>query len=225
MDLRNRTARRTLGLRNRPYWQSQGPGTSLGYRKVHKGQPGTWYVRYTADNGKQIEKSLRCVADDLEPANATTVLNALQAADVARDWRSRGTTNRAEITVADAVRRYLELKGAKRSFADMRSTMNKHVLPELGRVKLKDLNLPMVQAWLYSIAGPPVNLRTRTEEQRKRQATANKILRQFNAVLSQAVRLYRQQSQAACRPPYTGVPSEAVPRFTGRCGDGLAVHL
>src|SRR4051812_29070995 len=84
--LKTKTARATLPVDMRPYWQMVSPGVGLGYRRTASGA-GRWIVRST--HGKQWLRKF-AIADDLENANGTTVLSYEQAQDRARSMVRSG---------------------------------------------------------------------------------------------------------------------------------------
>jgi integrase len=102
--LENRTARRTLKARKKPYVAARlARGITLRYRR-NKGA-GTWDVK-VADRGGAWTKAIG-TADDHEPADGVHVLDYFQAADKARKL-ARGTNADSDrpLTVAVAIDAY-----------------------------------------------------------------------------------------------------------------------
>jgi integrase len=108
--LENRTARRRLKPRRKPYWVRVAPTIWLGYRALQK-PPGSWNV------GGDSKRWIRRIAwaDDNEDANGKTILNFWQAGNAAKAL-ARGEDGAASdrpILVAEALDTYEKDLGAK----------------------------------------------------------------------------------------------------------------
>jgi integrase len=109
--LENRTARRRLEARLKPYWVRVAPTIWLGYRALQQ-PPGSWNV------GGDSKRWIRRIAwaDDLEDANGKSVMSFWQAQDAAKKL-ARGEDDAVgdrPITVAEALDTYardLEARG------------------------------------------------------------------------------------------------------------------
>jgi|SRR6516165_10379732 integrase len=108
--LENRTARRRLETRRKPYFDVISPGISLGYRRVVTGA-GRWVLR-AADGAGGSWTQVIGIADDYEAPNAS-VLNYAQAIDRARELARGGSAGRpVTVTAAlDAYRADLQARG------------------------------------------------------------------------------------------------------------------
>jgi hypothetical protein len=71
-----RSARLRLAPRAKPYWRMLETGLHLGYRRRATG--GTWIARRRDDDGRYREEKLT-LADDLQDANGTSILDFSQA--------------------------------------------------------------------------------------------------------------------------------------------------
>lgn len=97
--------------------------------------------------------------------------------ELVKEARS-GVKSSATYTVTDAVNGWL--KGCSKATLDKcRNLANKHVIPELGRAKLKDLTADDVEDWLDSKAG---DLATRS-------------LRELHAVLRRAIQFAQRRDK------------------------------
>jgi len=192
--LDSRDARRGLKPRAKPYWRSIGKGLHLGYRKGKRGA--VWVLRrYQSGHGYQTKTF--AMADDTEDANGTEILDFWQAQEVARNMREFGARGRP-YTVAQAVADYLaeHLEG-RPSYYEVKTRLAAYVLPIFGDKLVADLTAEELRRWHKDIAkkgarartkpGAPQNYRKTdndTDAHRKRQASANRCLSVFKAVLN-----------------------------------------
>jgi integrase len=112
--LESATARLTLPLRTKPYWQRIGRGIKLGYRR--NATAGTWSVEATDGHGKEWIRKF-ADADDYDQADGQTVLTYWQASERARQIARGQSAERAGVPITvgqalDAYERDLESNGA-----------------------------------------------------------------------------------------------------------------
>ena len=195
----------TVNPGEEPYWCSISHGLAVGYRKGATG--GTWIARHFNTATGRRKASLG-VADDFEDADGIRVLSFDQAQAKAREWASlkaqedTGEVQAGAFTVAQAMAEYLaHLAKAKRKPQYRTAAIVKaHILPTLGKVELAKLTHGRVKAWRDALADAAPRLRTKVGKpqsyrsvdaddanaQRKRQATANRILTVLKAALNYA---------------------------------------
>jgi integrase len=202
----NRTVRAKLAVRRDPYWHLIAEGQHLGYRKTGEMQ-GTWIARlYTREQGRRFHAV--GIADDSAPANERTVLSFQQALEAAQIWFGSlsygdlaGVTS-GPYTVGQAMNDYLAHLGKAKRKPQYRTSVivRAHILPTLGTIELSKLTHGKVKAWrdalaeaaprLRSKAGKPQSYRSvdadDANSQRKRQATANRVLTVLKAALNYA---------------------------------------
>jgi integrase len=138
------TSRRRLAVRKKPYWTVVSPGVSVGFRR-NQGA-GTWSVRSTDGHGSDWIKKIG-IADDMEPANSSTVLTYWQAVDAARAV-ARGQSGQdgdRPVTVIEALECYeadLRSRGgdpynAKRARVHLTGALASKPVALLGATELK----------------------------------------------------------------------------------------
>lgn len=227
--LDTRTARVRLPLRREPHWRAISKGTHVGYRKSRRG--GTWVARYYQASGGYVYATLG-VADDVEDADGTRVLDFRQAQERARAWfaeRARldaDPGHRQGYTVRDAMADYLADYGKRgRALQDVKYRVNAFILPELGDVEVARLTARRIREWRDKLAETPARLRTRKgkeqryraptgdpEEVRRRRHTSNKVLAILKAALNFAFAEGRAASDEAWRRvrPFDGVDQPRI---------------
>jgi site-specific recombinase XerD len=217
--LDTRATRLRLTPRREPYWRTIQEGRAIGYRRLTGGKAGSWIARhYDPVEGRQY-RALGS-ADDMLDADGMGTLTFAQAQDRARDWfreveRCAGRALEA-ITVRQAMSAYVEdyrTRGGK-ALAELQSTINAHILPELGDRRVATLTYAQIKAWHQRLAQSPALLRTKasaqarnvrsidpgdTEGRRARRSTANRILTVLKAALNLAYRDGRAPSDDAWR--------------------------
>lgn len=201
-NIETATARRRLKPRQKAYYDQIDRGVSLGYRRGQGRPVGNFRVRVYVGDGKYLKKSLGR-ADDVDAANGTTVLDYYQAAERAREVAkglAQGDRDTlGPVTVADAMRDYLEWLGEHKKSADGAAiTYKAHIKPKLGRKTLAALTTPMLRRWHADLAKAPARIRGKdatrpidtsdAEAMRKRKSTANRILTVLKAGLNHAFR-------------------------------------
>jgi integrase len=166
-NLESRTARGRLKPNGQPYYRGIEPGLHLGYRKPRAGA-GKWLARLNVE-GKYSYQPLG-TADDFSDADGRIILSYKQAQDAVRKVQgSRGIG-----TVADAMEAYfraLEADGrAQSATKGMRYSVNAHILPALGHVKLAKLTREQLQRWRDDLARKSARVRTRSGEPQRHRA-------------------------------------------------------
>jgi integrase len=206
MKLDTRTARSRLPARKAPYFVRIGDKLQLGYWRGVKG--GSWIARRYTGDGAYATRGLG-PADDLRDADGVSILTFDQAQERAKVWDAEerlaaaGVPRRGPLTVEQVIRAYLAhlraAKGAKAE-ATARSVAQSRILPELGHLQCAALTVKRLTSWRNDLAAAPKLVRTaqtavkratRTpdaspEAERKRKATANRILTVLKAALNLA---------------------------------------
>ncbi|HEY4009071.1 MAG TPA: tyrosine-type recombinase/integrase [Acidobacteriaceae bacterium] len=182
----------------------------LGYRRT--GQRGTWIARYyTPEHGRRFHAI--GVADDTVEGDGIQVFSFQQALEAAQKWiaeTARADDNGVHLgpySVAMACQDYMQHRERRLNEADDKkraaklhqdqTTINAHILPRLGSLKLSELTHGRLVKWrdaladvaprVRSKAGKPQAFRELSEDGRRaRKATANKILGVLKAVLNYA---------------------------------------
>jgi integrase len=184
--LETATARRRLEPRKKPYYVTVSPGVALGYRR--NAGPGTWSVRRTGDGADWVKRI--GLADDLEAADGSHVLNYWKAIDAARAL-ARGRTDdpatvKAPVTVAQAVDRYeadLEARGGATANAQR---VRKHLTPSLATKPVMLLDADDLRTWRDGLIAKGM-----------KPATVNRTRGPLRAALELAARLDKRISNRA----------------------------
>lgn len=232
--LETREARRNLKLSDsrtrEPYWRSIDPGAHLGYYKGERG--GSWVARLYL-GGRYLKTTLG-TADDGTDADGSAVLDYRQAQTKARDWFAK-QTRKAEglpeadagpYSVADAMRDYLaHYKTEGKSLKATKTTVDAHILPALGETDIAKLTAVQIKEWHKALATAPARARvgkgkvakvreakTDGDAQRRRRATANRVLTVLKAALNYAWREGKAASDTAWRmvKPFKNVDAPVV---------------
>jgi len=145
-DLKDRTNRRKLPVRIKPYFVSLGNGRSIGYGR-NKGV-GAWVLRTTDGKGKPTFKRF-AQADDFDEANGVSILTYRQAlervsADRGDDETSSTVSVAAHtVTVGDALDEYerdLDLRGGRTDQVDyVRRLLGALLKQPVALLKFRDL--------------------------------------------------------------------------------------
>jgi integrase len=199
--LDTRTARAKLHKRGKPYYRALDRGLHLGYRRGKAS--GRWVVRYVLPGGKYKVTTLPGVADDMDDADGKTVFSFSQAQEKARATAKQITGANTEPKAVDAAMEdylsWYEANNRPSGYQFARTTIDTHILPALGEKLVADLKTHDVQTWFDRLTLSPARLRGRKgakpvfrplpdklddEAQRKRKATANRILVTLKAGLS-----------------------------------------
>lgn len=221
--LDSRAAREKLPAQAKPYYRSLGPGLHIGYRKGKT--VGRWVVRlYKGGQDYTVETIAH--ADDKLDANGTDILDFWQAQDKARELHRQRSTGSGEIvgpyTVKRAVDDYiLWMEGNRKTARDARYNADALILPELGHSEVAKLTATAIRRWHQKLVETPARARTRKGEkqnfrvlpaddpdaERRRRATANRVLTILKAALNHAWREGKVASDAEWRRvlPFKGV--------------------
>ena len=237
VTLSNRSARLRLPVGAKPSWRALEQGLHLGYRRRATG--GCWIARRRIDGGRYREGGLG-LADDLQDADGTTVLDFSQAQVAARQWwlneqnlaHGLAAPVRGPYTVKRACADYLEdyrRRGGK-ALDVVGYAFNAHVLPGLADIPVTKLTAPQLQDWHRSIAERPRRLRTRAMTTQKyatleaddpnvvrqRRASANRVLTFLKAALNHAWRSGAVPSDGAWRrvKPFRAVDAPIIRYLT-----------
>ncbi len=234
-NLETRTARLRLKVQAEPYWRGLEKGLALGYRRRATG--GTWLARRRRNEGGYTEYRIG-LSDDLQAADAVTVLDYGQAQKAAREWwrserrREDGHEERTgPFTVTNAIVDYLknlERRGGKSVYHAWRAAET-HVLPALGSLQVAKLTAKRIEAWHHGLAEKPALARSKpgrkpnhrkidasTDGVRRRRATANRILTVLKAALNHAWKGGQVANDDAWRrvKPFKGVETARVRYLT-----------
>jgi integrase len=232
VKLDTRTARSRLPARKAPYFVRIGDKLQLGYWRGVKG--GSWIARRYTGDGAYATHSLG-PADDLREADGVSILTFDQAQEQAKAWdgeerlAAAGVPRRGPLTVEQAIGTYLaHLRAAKgvKAEATARSIARSRILRELGHLQCAALTVKRLTSWRNDLAAAPKLVRTaqmavehatRTPEisfeaERKRKATANRIMTVLKAALNLAYQSGETPSDDAWRrlKPF---PKVDVPRM------------
>lgn len=202
-ELGSRTARRAIPI-GTVAWMPLSQGRALGYRKGSRG--GVWLARYKIEGFRKEEKL--ALADDILDAEGVRVLNFGQAQEKARAWFLTATTlatgehvsGRGGYTVHQCCLEYLkhlERRGAP-DYRHTKYDLDAYAIPKLGPLQVTKLTRPKLSQWCADIAASPRRTNRKTakenephvqteEDLRKRQATANRIMRRLRAALNLAL--------------------------------------
>jgi len=213
-DLTSPTCRRRLRPlpKSAIHWVTVAEGHHLGYRKTTEG-PGSWWARLYLGAGRYSTHHHLGSADDLAASDGATILSYREAVALASVWwreeryrRASGSGPAPPYKVADACRDYLSwFREHRRGIVRTEDAVNRDILPELGDFLLAGdpdqgvlLSRPLVRSWHQEIAKRPAKLRARAgevktrelateDDQRKRRATANRVLTVLKAALNFSV--------------------------------------
>ena len=210
--LETRGQRERLRAGEKFYWRTLLPGLlHLGYRR-RRGACGVWYVRRylgedvraredgsTKRQGRYSTRRLG-LADDRAEADGKIVLTFAQAQ--ARAQADHPRAKRGALTVAEAVKRYIEwMRGQGKATPDeVAKRAALHILPALGAIKVADLTTDRLNRWRDSLAASPALLRSpkgasglnfrltadTDDARRARRSSANKVLTILKAALNRA---------------------------------------
>jgi integrase len=235
--LESRASREKLKVAGKPYYRAIDQGLHVGYRKGKTG--GQWVMR--AYDGAQKYTVLKIgVADDALDADGATVLSFAQAQNIARDRFLKGKRNEAGLpaevgpyTVKQCMHDYLErLDREGKTGADARRRAEALIVPSLGATRCDRLTSKAITEWLDKVAAAPPRIRTAKgkpqkfreadgdedpeEVQRRRRATANRLLTTLKAALNKAWRDKKVPSDDAWRAvrPFPGADAARIRYLT-----------
>ena len=194
-NLESREARRKLKVSGKPYWRGIGRGLHLGYRKNKVG--GVWVIRRYLGK-QQYHLHTIAEADDHLDANGQEILDFWQAQEAARNMRVTDVAKLA-FTVRDAVKLYCAHLEGRASGNDTKKRLEAFALPRFGELPVASLQTDDLRSWHKSLAKMQARRRSKAgtvehraddlsdpEVQRKRQVSANRILKLFKAALNHA---------------------------------------
>ena len=234
-DLSTPTARRRLKAKKNsvPYWRFIADGRFIGYRP-HTGAQhfGTWVARLYVGNENYVMATLGA-ADDRAPADGGAVLTYRQALERAQAWcdqqerRAQGIApmEPEPYTVAQCIADYLDWYAAHRkALSTTRHAVEAHILPVFGKRQVASLAAREIRQWHQALATVPARVRSTPgtpqlwrklegpEDERKRKATANRILTIFKAALNFAFSEGRVAMDEAWRrvKPFKGVDAAKI---------------
>ena len=240
--LETRAARSRLAINHEPYWRSIVRGSHLGYRKGKRG--GMWLARFRPDGGSYVKKSLG-KADDVLDADGVAALSFAQAQSKAGGWFTEQARQAAGLgpdkpyTVEEAIRAYLEWYATERkALMPTTKAAETHILPSLGEIEVEKLTSQRIRQWRDELATAPARLRSGlgkptqyrlapsdesddvADWQRRRKATANRVLTVLKAALNFAWQDGKVSSDEAWRrvKPFRDVDAARVRYLsTGEC--------
>jgi integrase len=179
------TARRQLGARSAPYWTELQRGLRLGYVKPRTG-PGVWVLREFRRGG-YVRRRLG-IADDLAPANGTTVLSYADAQKSALGSDRPTITKPGRVTVAQAAEDYFATRQGAAAHDRLTYTAfiaaERDGIPKLGESSVSELTTGDLERWLAA----QVPQTDDKDERRAAQATANRRWNVLRAILNSAYR-------------------------------------
>jgi integrase len=206
-SLETRTARLSLKASAKPYYCKIDEGLHLGYRKGKAA--GKWVIRfYVGDQTYRVETI--GVADDTIDADGSIVRTFAQAQAEARKLFIDQSRKAAGLdvksgpyTVKDCMDDYLTwFETNRKSARDARSRSDALIIPTLGDKDCAKLTVKMLRDWRDGIAKAQPRIRSKKgkqnfrdtsnedpeEVQRKRRASANRVLTILKAALNRAWR-------------------------------------
>lgn len=210
--LETREARRRLKTQKEPHWRLIVEGVHLGYYKGANG--GMWYARVRREKKYYWEALAK--ADDNLNSTGGDILDYAQAQEKAKAFAEKilnhdNHKDIKEYTVKNATDEYLaDFKAnGKKSLYVTENGINAHILPHFENKVVSILTFRELNAWKNKLATTEKRLRsskiTRIQKyipndnsdpdyQRKRRATANRIITIFKAILNHAYNTARVPS-------------------------------
>jgi integrase len=181
VNLASRTARLKLRAQKKPYWRALDQGRHVGYYKGARA--GVWIARRSIGGSRYQEQKLG-VADDTHDADGVEVLSFSQAQEQARTWFSSAATASVAgpLTVRQAVTRYiayLEAEKSPKAACDSERRLERHVLPLIGDIPVRDLERDQVDRVKWAMA--KVDEDADDDEKRRAKDTAHRVLNMLKA--------------------------------------------
>lgn len=255
-NLGSRESRLKLKAERR-YQEPLAEGRYLLYRRPKNGAAGAWMARWVdKDTTKSVQRRLGD-ADDLLDADGVNILDfktaQARAVDVFKELNNAAhieatgeVLSSGPYTVGSAMADYLrdaEKRGVK-GHSIMKTTINAHIVPDLGDISMAKLSKRRIEDWLQALAE---SARRRTgkvrdevkhladpvteDEKRARKDSANRVLTNLNAALNLAVNSGRYSGPTPWRDVkrFKGVGSARVRflnvqeqrRLVNKCPDGF----
>jgi integrase len=186
LRLHTREARKKLTPREEAYWFDLRRGLAIGYKR--RGQNGTWWLRefkrdpLSKAGGRYVRRRLG-LADDVLPANGTSVLTWQDATTAALSDQRPTVTKPGKLTLSDAARAYFDTRQARNTQDEF--TWKKFIgSTKLAGRTVSEITTGELELWLASQV-PPIEDR---EIRRRAQATANRRWSVLRAILNSAFR-------------------------------------
>jgi integrase len=222
INLETRAARLRLTSRAKPYWRSLERGLHLGYRRLPR-SGGTWIARRFIGPGEGYSEKGLGTADDLQDADAVSVLDFRQAQQAAREWWKAQERIAAGVepvrkgtyTIKDVLAGYEQdyLRRGRKDLTNLRSIIEAHILPSLGTIEATKLTTKRIRDWHLGLATRPKFVRsargaerktqsfdrTDAEAVRRRRSRANRILTVLKAALNLAFKEHLLATDEAWR--------------------------
>ncbi len=205
--LTTQSSRRAISHGKKLYIERIVKGLALGYRRNRKG--GVWYARKLNEGTKQYTFAELGLADDLTTADGVRVLTRDQAVQKAREWfrdvnEGSAGISRKPYTVYDAAEAWLKTQTGPTAEIHVRN----HILPTLGHIVIGKLTKPTLYDWHQELGSKPpawtLHPKCKTqfdindpETRRRRQDTANRVLRSLKALLTLAYENEKVKSSTA----------------------------
>ena len=205
--LTTQSSRRTIPYGKKLHIERIVKGLALGYRRNRKG--GVWYARKLNEGTKQYAFGELGLADDLTASDGVRVLTRDQAVQKAREWFRDVNEGSAGIsskpyTVADAAEAWLKTQTGPTAETHVRN----HILPTLRHIVVGKLSKPTLYDWHQALGSKPpawtLAPKCKTpfdindpETRRRRQDTANRVLRSLKALLTLAYENEKVKSNTA----------------------------
>jgi integrase len=220
------TARAKLKWRSKPYYRAIGERLQIGYRRGVNG--GSWVARIYDGSGVYRIETIG-MADSPTGEVMTYHAGVAKAQTIfAKDGGAQ--QDGGPYTVAECLEEYLAwMEHARKSAKDTRYRVDRILVPELGAIECGRLTKADIEKWLHAEAKAPARLRSKAdskqnfkpisddpEAQRKRRATANRVLAILKGALNRAWREGKIHSDAAWRrvEPFEGADAARVRYLT-----------
>lgn len=232
--LDNRSQRMKLPVSKEPYWKAIDQGCHLGYYKGNSSS--SWIARFRKVNAGYLKTTLG-LTDDVTDADGIKIFTYSQAQEMARKWFQDCSKAEAGIeitdknyTVSHAAADYMRWYTANRKASkEAQRIIDTYILPHFGSTMISALATPKIRDWVNDLAVAPARARTArdgtpnylkstndAESQRKRKASANRILTVFKALLNHAYKEGRVASDDSWRrvKPFSKVDSPRIRYLT-----------
>lgn len=205
--LDTRSSRRTIPYSKKLHIERLMKGLALGYRRNIKG--GVWFARKHDEGTTHYTFAEMGLADDLTDADGVRVLTRDQAAQKAREWFADANAasagmSRKPYTVGDACDAWLKTQTGTTG----KTHVENHIRPALGHIVLTKLGKGTLYDWHQDLGSKPPKWTAfpkakkafdinDPETRRKRQDTANRVLRSLRAILTLAYETGKVKSNTA----------------------------
>ena len=190
--IETREARLRLKRREEPYWRQIHPGLAVGYLRGVTG--GVWRVREYCGGPSPYRKGRLGKADDHADGDGRDVLSYKDAVNKAIVWSNQehdANMPVSDLTVTQVMDDYMEWhKAHSRNWQSTEYILRQHIILKLGARKISGLSENTIERWHLKLAKTDSD---DSEIQRKRKATANRVLSVLKAGLNRkkAIRQYK----------------------------------